>query len=55
MTQIEKDIAEIKTSLAEIKKVLGIGMTSPAKVVDITQRAKLDAARIKERLNKISP
>ena len=49
MTQIEKDITDIKTSLAEIKKVLGIGRTAPADVVDIRRRAMRDAEDIKRR------
>ena len=49
MTQIEKDIAEIKTSLAEIKKALGIGMTSSANVVDIRRRAIRDAEALKRK------
>jgi hypothetical protein len=49
MTQIEQDIAEIKTSLAEIKKVLGIGLTAPANIIDIRRRATQDAEFLKRK------
>jgi hypothetical protein len=50
MTQIEKDIAEIKVSLAEIKKALGIGATAPCNIVDIRRRAMLDAEALKHKI-----
>ncbi len=49
MTQLEKDIQEIRVSLAEIKKVLGIGLSSPSNVVDIRRRAARDAEDLKRR------
>jgi hypothetical protein len=52
MTSLEQDIAEIKISLTEIKKALGIGMTAPANVVDIRRRAIADAETLKRKSNR---
>ncbi len=49
MTQIEKDIAEIKETLALIKKALGIGMAAPTNIVDIKRRAAIVADKIRKK------
>ncbi len=49
MTQLEKDIAEIKESLALIKKALGIGMTAPTNIVDIKRRAVVIADKFRKK------
>lgn len=46
---IKQDLDDIKASLAEIKKVLGIGRTAPADVVDIRRRAIRDAEDLNRR------
>ena len=50
MTEIEKDISEIKADLAAIKKALGIGLTAPVNVIDIRRRAILDAEDLKRKM-----
>jgi hypothetical protein len=52
MMDFEKSIERLEKKLDLICNALGIGKTSPAKVVDITRKAMCDAARIKERRSK---
>ena len=47
--KIEKDISEMKASISEIKKALGIGATAPANIVDIRRRAMQDAELLKRK------
>jgi hypothetical protein len=49
LERIEKDIMEMKASLAEIKKVLGIGTTPPCNIIDIRRRAIVDAEALKRK------
>ncbi len=55
MSDLEKDVKEMKEALKRIEKVLGIGAITPAKVVDINRRAMRSAEKIRERLNHGDP
>lgn len=53
MTQhekIEKDIVEMKASLAEIKKTFEIGTNASCKIIDIRRRAIPDAELLKRNM-----
>jgi hypothetical protein len=43
--QIEKDIVDMKTDLAAIKKALGIGTTAPCNIIDIWRRQEGSGTR----------
>lgn len=51
MTELEKEIKEVKNSLQRIEKALGIGSITPAVVININRKAMRDAEAIKERKN----
>lgn len=51
---IEQRIESIEKKLEAICNALGVGKTSPARVIDISRKAIHEAEKIKKRLNRKS-
>lgn len=51
MTDLEKDVREMRDALKRIEKALGIGSLTPASVVNINRKAMRDAETIRGKKN----